>query len=794
MPSDIPEIDVRPARRTFWQRASVVWLVPIAALAVALGIAWQTWSSQGPVMVVTFDEALGVKARETELRYRDVTVGRVEDVHFTSDLGRVDVSIRVDKDIAAFVDEDAAFWVVRPEVSTRGVSGLDTVLSGVFIEGVWDTDAAGFVADHEGLDTAPLLRPGEEGLTISLRALPGTALSEGTAITYKGIEVGRVGRPEIRPGAAQAMAAAVIYAPYDRLISTTTRFWDTSGFSFSIGATGANLDFTSLASLIAGGVSFDTLVSGGRPVAGNAVFDLHQSEAAARAALFNEGRSVGVTLSIVFEENATGLAVGSPVQFNGIGVGEVKSVAGLVEPDRFGDQKVRLLVNIEVDATLLGLADDTSEETVLDFFEAQTEAGLRARLATASILTGGLRVELITVANAAPARLDRGTEPYPTLPSTESVIADAGATAQGMLKRVNDLPIEELMQAAIDLMENSTTLVTNGALAQIPEDVRAILGDLRNVTGSEEIQAVPEQFATILADLQSAAGDLRGVIAQINEAQAVDRLLGAIDAAGAAAEAVSGSMDGVPELVASLTATADTARALPLDALTAQATDILASAQAIIDDPGARDIPGTLNAALAEMRQALADLRAGGAVEKLLAAIDNAALAASDVSASTVGVPDLIASLTATAETARALPLDALVARASEVVASADALLAAPGTRDLPATLNASLGELRLSLEELREGGAVENLNETLASAQSAAAAIEAAANDLPGITTRLNEALERASATLEGIDGNSELNRSARQALSEVSRAAKAVESLARTLERQPNSIILGR
>lgn len=701
MSDDIPEIDVAPARRTFWQRVSVVWLVPIVGLIVALGVAWQTWSSQGPLLTITFDEALGVKERETELKYRDVVVGYVEKVKFSSDLGHVEVSIRVDKDVAPFVDNDAEFWVVRPEVSARGVSGLETVLSGVFIEGVWDSNPSEFVSEHAGLEGEPILKSGESGTVVTLRADSATALVEGTMITYKGIEAGRIGKPELVPGLAKTQAPAVVYAPFDRYITSSTRFWDTSGFSFSIGAGGANLDFSSLASLVAGGIAFDTLVSGGIPPRGTPVFDVYETEDEARLALFEEQRGNSVYLSIVFDENATGLAVGAPVQFNGILVGEVTEVSGIVDPLRFRDQRVRLQVIVEVGATPLGMPEAANEDDVIDFFATQVSEGLRARLGMASIITGGLRIELVTVDDPEPGILERTADPYPAIPTTESQIADAGATAQGVLQRISDLPVEELMGAAINFLNASTELVGDDELGQIPTDVRAILEEVRQIIGSDEIQNIPDRVNEILEGAQIATDGVADIAQSFDEAGAVDRILAAIDATGAAADSVVTSVE---------------------------------------------------------------------------------------------GVPDLIDSLTATAQTAQELQLDELIDRVSAIVATADELLHAPGVSELPANLNANLAELRLILADLQDGGAIENLNATMAAAQDAADAIARSADTLPALARKLETVLDVAEGTLADYDGNSDLNRAARQALSDIARAAKAIESLSRAIERKPNSLLLGK
>lgn len=120
---------------------SLVWLVPLLAVAVAVFIAWQTYSSRGPLIEVSFSEASGIVEGTTELKFRSLNVGLVEKLTFSDDLKTVITHIRLNKDIAQFVDDDAQFWIVQPEVSARGVTGLETVLSGSYIQGSWDSTA-----------------------------------------------------------------------------------------------------------------------------------------------------------------------------------------------------------------------------------------------------------------------------------------------------------------------------------------------------------------------------------------------------------------------------------------------------------------------------------------------------------------------------------------------------------------------------------------------------------------------------------------------------------------------------
>ena len=233
-----PEVKVKSARKLFLSGASIVWIIPILALVAALGVAFSSYNSRGPVIFVEFDKGAGIKAGETELRYRDVTVGRVEEVGFTTGLGKVVASIRVDKNVAPFIDASASFWIVQPEVSAQGISGLGTVLSGVYIEGSWNDEVGDFAERFVGSDSPPLIRAGQSGLQIAFRTVGNGTLTDDAPILYRGIEVGRLGKAEIAPRGNFAIVEALIYEEHRNLINSSTRFWDSSGFSLSLGPGG----------------------------------------------------------------------------------------------------------------------------------------------------------------------------------------------------------------------------------------------------------------------------------------------------------------------------------------------------------------------------------------------------------------------------------------------------------------------------------------------------------------------------------------------------------------------------
>jgi paraquat-inducible protein B len=326
VPPDVPDIPVRAGRRSFWDRLSVVWLVPLVALAAAGAFAWQSLAEAGPLIEIAFADAEGVAARETQLRYRNVAVGVVERVHFTAGLDQVVVSVRLNPDLAPYVDEGAQFWIVRPEITAQRITGLQTVLSGVYIEGFWDNQPGLPVERWQGLDAAPLAA-GREGLRFTLRATDGS-LTSTMPLLYQGVTVGEVAAPVIGEDGVSVSAEAVVFAPYDRLVTEATTFWDASGFDITLGAAGADVDFDSLSSLLVGGLAFDTFVSGARPAEDGTVFQAFIDEGAARDSIFAAEDAPVLELMAVFDENFAGLAVGAPVELDGLRVGEVTGVAG----------------------------------------------------------------------------------------------------------------------------------------------------------------------------------------------------------------------------------------------------------------------------------------------------------------------------------------------------------------------------------------------------------------------------------------------------------------------------------
>src|SRR5688572_5676628 len=124
-----PPPDIVPRRF----RPSLIWLVPAIAASVGLFLLLQVWADTGPEISITFQTASGLEAGKTEVKYKDVTVGRVKSISLSPDSRRVLVTVSLMKNAENLPREDTRFWVVRPRIGMGGVSGIDTLLSGAYI-------------------------------------------------------------------------------------------------------------------------------------------------------------------------------------------------------------------------------------------------------------------------------------------------------------------------------------------------------------------------------------------------------------------------------------------------------------------------------------------------------------------------------------------------------------------------------------------------------------------------------------------------------------------------------------
>ena len=473
---DMPQPRVVQARR--WH-LSLVWLVPAVAIAVAASMLIRTVFLTGPRIEVEFASADGVEAGKTEVRYKEVVIGKVTSVSLRDDRKRVMVGVQLDRSAASFAVEDTTFWVVRPRIGTAGVSGLGTLFSGAYIatdSGVSNSSRSEFA----GLEAPPLVLRGEPGSIFVLKADDLGSLDVGSPVYHRRTHVGRVVGYTLDSERDELSVKMFIEAPFQNLVTRQSRFWNASGIDLTINANGLTLNTQTLASVLAGGLAFENPpgVKPGSPAPENTVFALYDDR---RSALAPADGTV-VPMRMVFEQSVRGLSEGAAIDLLGIEIGKVRSVAL-----QYDAQRKRYPAEVLADVYPLrlgGLRNALLAETTgADDAEVMRRLignGLRAQLRTGNLLTGQLYVALDFIPSTS-RTLPSGPAGVVTIPTSPGTLSEIQPQIADIVSKVSKIPFDEIGQ---DLRK--TLAGANAAIGQLtPEAQKALAEVQRTLTKAQ---------------------------------------------------------------------------------------------------------------------------------------------------------------------------------------------------------------------------------------------------------------------------------------------------------------------
>lgn len=448
MTQDIPRAKLVTRLRS---PISLIWIVPLVAVLIGIGLAVHAVLQRGPEIELQFASADGLEANKTKLKYKDVAIGTVKDIALATDRRSVNVTVQMEKQAAPFLVEDSRFWVVRPRFAAGGVSGLSTVLSGAYI--ALDPGKSSNAKSHfVGLESPPLVVGDMPGRQFLLAADDLGSLDIGAPVYYRHIPVGRVVGYAMHPEGKSVDVRIFVDAPYDRFVTRKTRYWHASGIDLSVGADGMKLEMQSLLTLAAGGIAF----AGGDASDGEAPAESRFMLFADQATAFHQPDSVVQKYILVFNESVRGLAVGSPVDFRGISAGEVSRID--IDFNR-GSSGVAMAVEINLYPERFARQERNrpnslpTPQAIRKILDGMVAKGFRAQLRTGNLLTGQRYVALDFFQKTKGAAIN-WSQPIPELP-----------TQAGSLDS-----LQEQLVAVVDAL-HGTLQRTDKLIAHIDQDV-----------------------------------------------------------------------------------------------------------------------------------------------------------------------------------------------------------------------------------------------------------------------------------------------------------------------------------
>jgi paraquat-inducible protein B len=504
----LPSARTRPRQWFSW-----IWLVPLVAVGIVIWLVVRALADRGPLITISFSDAEGIEAGDTKVRHKDVELGTVEAIYLIHDMSRVVVRARMRRSVTPHLTANTRFWIVRPRVGIAGISGLSTLVSGPFIE-MYPGDGAP-QRSFTGLDDPPALTPDTPGRSFTLHTGDLGSLTGGSPISYRGVPVGEVEGFQLDPSGKQINVYAFVRAPYEKFVSSLTRFWNSGGIDLAVGAQGLRFRASSWQQLISGGVSFDAPDNATQATesAPGTAFPLYDNQYDAQ----REPRGGRLVYRVNFAGGAGDVGAGTSVQLQGTEIGQVTE-ARL----QFDDARQSLItrVTLELDPSRVEIiharADiGTDASAALGArLKSLVARGLRARLVAANFLTGAKIVSLDIVHDTPPGRIEQ-VDGYAELPSASATdIAAILANAQSVLHHINVATAgPELGHAVKELDRTLTNL--DQVTAEVEPQIKPLMASLREAT--EAAQRTLQSANNVLGTSAASGADLPRLIRELTE-------------------------------------------------------------------------------------------------------------------------------------------------------------------------------------------------------------------------------------------------------------------------------------
>ena len=474
---------------------SPIWLLPIVALILGAWLGVKSIKESGIEILIHFPSAAGIDIGKTLVKYQGLSVGKVTDIGIDDDLKGVNVKVVMDYRADPFLNKNTLFWLVKPKASITGVEGLDTLFSGNYIA-IQPGDGRS-ATEFEAQREAPAILPGSEGIMIELKSPKLGSIDVGSPVFFRQAPVGSVVSYRL-DGNKQIIISAFVQEQYAHLVNKDSHFWNVSGLKIDASLAGIKVSTESIASILAGGISFDTGSYTEKAQNGDA-YILYQDELSAIG---------GVHFSLIATDN-DGVNEGTSIIYRGIAIGEIEKVS-------LTDTGVQFSARVE--HQYQGLITSDSQ-----FWLSGADLSLKgiknlSRLVTGSVINvlpgtqASDKAMQFELASEAPDLLSQAKLKLTVVANTHTGVSN------GAQVRYKQLPIGQItsinlskdfstVEYQIEILPEFKNLLTKGSFF-IPESALAVDASLagikvktRDVTTMLEgaISLIPSNSATLIA-------------------------------------------------------------------------------------------------------------------------------------------------------------------------------------------------------------------------------------------------------------------------------------------------------
>jgi phospholipid/cholesterol/gamma-HCH transport system substrate-binding protein len=215
----------------------------------------------------------------------------------------------------------------------------------------------------------------------------------------------------------------------------------------------------------------------------------------------------------MFQGNLNGLKVGAPVKVRGVQIGTVAAIELRLLPSqgqiRPGIRGLRLPVIIDVDRSQVLARGASGEALETSGFDEWIKRGMRAQLATESLLTGLLYIDLDLHPNTPIKFVLESEGPYREIPTVQTDLAQLQERLTQVLEKFDKIDFQALVVSITDAANSIKTLTGSPELKATLESLKGTVANLNQAVISARtlLNNANAKVGPLIADIRESSDE-----------------------------------------------------------------------------------------------------------------------------------------------------------------------------------------------------------------------------------------------------------------------------------------------
>ncbi len=501
MSTQIPEITTSSK----FNFITSIWIVPFIALIIAGWLAYQFFADRGPEIRIVFPVNEGLVAGQSVVKFRNVPIGKVTDIYVEKDIQGVVAVVRMNtKKSAPYLTEKARFWIVKPEVGLGGISGLDTLISGTYIN-IYSEEGGKSVRD-EFVGLSHPYRDVMKGEYFHLLSFDGQDVSVGMPVFYKNIKVGQIEYLYLGLDNKTVDTIVFIDKQYAHLVHDSSKFWIKSMVNVDFSKGNIDVNIAPLNFMLQGGIVFSSPgKDSNATVSNDRIFIIYKSRTKAESKTIGSTPKLFKEFKLYTESPTANLRVKAPVRFSGFDIGWVSNIKHTYNKEL---HKMSAEITIGIDTSVFEDKSENSSSGEKNLYEAVNK-GLRARLDTLDLISGMLYIDLAFDNTEENISIET-REKYAIFPMTKEGTASMMGSITRIMDKLSKLPLEKLVNSIDKVINEASEPIANAN--EMLKELKKSAADLSEMTSKKTFKTMPNEINKTIKELTRTLKSTRKVI------------------------------------------------------------------------------------------------------------------------------------------------------------------------------------------------------------------------------------------------------------------------------------------